>query len=173
MEKNNIFVAPYYGVGQIISATSDVVASLRTIFETHQKEYPDFRKRYGGYLCIINKKTGKIIKTVLIGAIPIQKAKRCSTLAQEKARRVFSHLYEGHCTSYESRNHDADQWGGAIVTENLILAFSGYPEDGDTLICLSTAHAIGDIKKEQKERIIEITKIQYLIKIPELKKLLQ
>lgn len=153
--------------------TSNVVVALRTALENHKEKYPNFQKKYGGFLCIMDRKKGKIIKTVLIGAVPAGKAARYESLAKEKAKRLFSHLNEGHLTSYESRDPEADKWGGAILTENLILSFSGFPEDGDSFICLSTAHTLRDIKKEDEKRIIVITKTEYLAKLPEIKKLLQ
>ena len=162
-----------YEVGATIAAASNTVTTLRNVLEKYQEKLPDFQRKYGGFLCIMDIRTGKIIKTTLIGAVPSEKAERYKSLSQEKAQRLFLNIKGGHITSYESRSPQGDKWGGAIATEKLIISFSGFPEDGDTFICLTTAHETMKLKEEYKKRIIEITNIGYLVEVPELKKLLQ
>ena len=162
-----------YKVGMISSVASDTIIKLLVFFREHKDAYPDFFEKRGGFLCIMDKKTGAIVGTFLVGSVPVEKAARYLALAPEKATRLFVHINDGHLTSYESRNPDADQWGGAIVGERFIYSFSGYPEDGDSFIVTSTAYAVGDLKEEKREEIIKRSRIGYLTNIPELQKLLQ
>ena len=68
------------------------------------------------------------------------RAEASSPFCQEKAKRLVQH--PDHKSSWESRNPEAGQWGGAISVSafgSLIFSMSGFPELGDEAIMLVTA----------------------------------
>jgi hypothetical protein len=60
-----------------------------------------------------------------IDQISDEKYKRYFDLSYEKANRLYKHLSEGHLSSFQSRDTEKDQWGGAIFAGDYILSFSG------------------------------------------------
>lgn len=99
--------------------------------------------REGGYFCVADGKNGLPLLTVLIGKVPLEKALRYLNLCQEKAARLS--MYPGHGSSWESRNPEENQWGGAIrVGTDFIFSLSGFPELGDEAVMLDTAWHINE-----------------------------
>ncbi len=86
-----------------------------------------------GFLTLMDGITCKILFTITFGEIPEDKRELYFNLSQEKAIRLFTTgLPLGHTTSYESRDTNKDQYGGAIYVDLhstiVILSFSGMPE---------------------------------------------
>lgn len=73
---------------------------------------------------------------------PAKLSKYIEFATQEKPDRLLEH--PTHILSWQSRNPDANQWGGAIilpmgVTHSIVIAFSGFPEMVDEAFCLALA----------------------------------
>ncbi len=86
-------------------------------------------QRDGGYLFICNGK-GRSLFHGVCGAPLADKAPFYKIFSKEKAQRLFSH--PEHQCSWESRDPNKDQYGGAIrLKSGLIVSFSGFPEKDD------------------------------------------
>jgi len=107
---------------------------LSQAFNLLQKEGID---KKGGYFCIANAE-GVPLFVSLIGGVPQEKAEKYFQYAVEKARRLGQHA--DHVSSWESRNPEQEQWGGAVrVNADYIVAFSGLPEEWDEAAMLVIA----------------------------------
>lgn len=95
---------------------------------------PDWNGGSGGYLCIADVATGSPLAITIIGRVPIEKAQKHLFYCQEKAQRLATH--PEHETSFESRNPDANQWGGAVRSGSFILSFSGFSEQIDEAVMM-------------------------------------
>lgn len=105
-------------------------------------EYTDDRK--GGYLVIADARTGMPIISLMVGQIPKEKYQKYFAFAHEKARRLFeSHQKDASIvSSWQTRNPDKDQWGGAVLCKRWIVSFSGLPELVDEAFSASIAASI-------------------------------
>ena len=118
-----------------------------------------------GYLTLMDGITGNIVFTIPFGEIPEEKRQKYFELSQEKAMRLFSqvnmHLPNGHTTSFQSRNEENEQYGGAIYVNChstiFILSFSGMPELIDEAMMLVLAEKLSRsvIHKSVKAPTIE------------------
>lgn len=100
-----------------------------------------------GFLTLMDGITGKILFTIPFGEIPEDKWELCFKFSQEKATRLFATgLPLGHTTSYESRDTNKDQYGGAIYVNMhstaVIISFSGMPELIDEAMMLALARGL-------------------------------
>lgn len=96
----------------------------------------------GGYLVVADGQIGLPLGSLFIGEVPDDKDARYIKLAQEKALRLAANMsVRGHVLSWQSRDPERDLWGGAayIGMGNVILSFSGFPEELDEAIDLVTA----------------------------------
>jgi hypothetical protein len=68
----------------------------------------------------------------VLGELDEERRLRCTAFAREKARRTLLN-YDARCdvSSWESRQPDAGKYGGAIVTAEYVLSFSGLAENVD------------------------------------------
>ena len=101
---------------------------------------PEERWRTGGWICVMDTSTdpyGRVVLHQRIGEVPDDKMAKYKMFALEKAQRLIR--YPDHRTSYQSRNEDAEQYGGAIRLKECIIAFSGLPERWDEALVLSAA----------------------------------
>ena len=90
--------------------------------------------RMGGYLCIYDPNR-LFDRQQLIGEPDRAKAPKYQSFAREKAFRLSQN--PDHLTSWESRDVENEQYGGAIrLPSGLIISFSGMPEAVDTAFCL-------------------------------------
>ena len=129
-------------VSGIISGVAFLVDEAIFLFEqAHGRS--DWQGRTGGYFCLANAETGLPLLVLPLGQVPLEKAEKYLRLCQEKAKRLAEHLE--HLSSWESRNPDKEQWGGAVRVGNLIFSFSGLPEMGDEAVMLAVAgsHYVG------------------------------
>lgn len=103
---------------------------------------PDWPKdRSGGYFCLADG-AGVPIIIVKVGEPSIEKREKYRQFCIEKAARLAQ--FEGHQSSWQSRDPDYDMWGGAVrIKKNddeFIFSFSGFPELADEALMLLTAH---------------------------------
>jgi len=120
----------------IISAANTAVNMIIKTFGQDE----GWERRGGGYFCLADGVTGFPLLIFPIGIMPEEKVVKYLAFCQEKAKRLAKH--SDHMSSWESRNPDENQWGGAIKIEDLIYSFSGLPELGDEAAMLGCATAI-------------------------------
>lgn len=116
--------------------------------------------RTGGYFCMMCRRPPNTTPEFImrVGTIPKEeKAGKYFRLAQEKAARLRDHLGEGHVSSWQSRNPDKDEWGGAIATRNFIFSFSGFPEEADEAIMLLAAISVLELSPEDADEIARVS----------------
>jgi len=121
-----------------------LVSACQTMLVTMLREFgerEDWGGRKGGYFCVADGLTGTPLLIALVGQVPLEKVEKYMEFAQEKARRLSSRI--GDVSSWESRNLDHNQYGGAIRVENKIFSFSGLPELADEALMLSVALMYG------------------------------
>lgn len=104
-------------------------------------EYKD--ERHGGYLTIMDAKTGVVVVTMRVGIVMPEKEEKYISFSIEKARRLYTthKLDASIVTSIQTRDPDTNKWGGAVWSEYWIVSFSGLPELADE--ALSTCVAAG------------------------------
>jgi len=111
--------------------------------------------RAGGYLCVADAKNGLPLITMLVGEVPLEKAPKYLEFCQEKAARLAGH--PDHQASWQSRNPEKNQWGGAIRFGDKILSFSGLPERGDESAMLLVMAQYGDKNYDASWQIARLT----------------
>lgn len=120
------------------------------------RESPAFPlDRYGGYLTIMERNSGRVLLTVPVGTCAKPKVKAYRDFSIEKADRVFGN--PTHISSWETRNESEQKYGGAIVAGDLILSFSGFPEHWDETLVLTLAARHGWITRDEAEAITKIS----------------
>ncbi|MBU6500409.1 MAG: hypothetical protein KGJ89_01085 [Patescibacteria group bacterium] len=106
--------------GTLVSLVGDV----NFLFKNNQ----EVGNRRGGYFCLADGNGKPFFEPTQIGEVAVEKAEKYMQLCKEKAQRLASRPLI-YCSSYESRNPEAGQWGGAIrLTNDHIFSFSGFPE---------------------------------------------
>lgn len=111
---------------KLVSAVERLLGEAKFLF----KEDPAWSGRTGAYFCLADGKDGvPIFLPAEIGTVPLEKREKYLSFSKEKPRRLASH--PDHLTSSQSRNPDANQWGGAVRCGEVILSISGLPEMGD------------------------------------------
>ena len=135
-----------------------LIQSLLNILETEVAKavkLSDDPTRLGGYFCLA-RKDGTVLFITMGGKANPERKVRHLGLCQEKASRLaVNHASLGHVSSFQSRNPSEDKMGGAILTNDYILSFSGLPELLDEALVLNIAQNLPNfISKEIYERII-------------------
>lgn len=87
----------------------------------------------GGFLTLMDAIDGEIIFTVPFGEIEKEKEEKYFNFSQEKAKRLFSQIPNGHTSSYQSKNEEEEKFAGAIYFKfywrlPIIFSFSGKSE---------------------------------------------
>jgi len=108
--------------------------------------------RFGGYLCIADMDTGIPLLTVVIGNPTSEKGTKYKQLAEEKCARLAKH--RGHVSSWQTRDVDSNQFGGAVRTSRRILGFSGFPEHWDEALCVAVAVEVGEMSDKLATEIL-------------------
>lgn len=122
----------------VIRMVALVLNDAQTIFANQT----DWQNRDGGYFCLADASNGGALLIALFGNPNPEKIPKYFQYCQEKARRLA--LHPEHLTSWESRNPEQNEWGGAIrANANYILSFSGQPELGDEGMMMTTAEMLG------------------------------
>lgn len=91
------------------------------------------KRKFGGYLTIALR-DGVPILVALVGVPEERKREQCLAFSQEKAKRLAQH--KDHFRSWESRDPDAQLYGGALRDTDYIVSFSGLPEELDEVVSL-------------------------------------
>lgn len=95
-------------------------------------------ERSGGHLVIMNANDGHTALSVALGELTVDQTERYRTNAHEKAGRLRAQMLTyGHIFSRQSRNPDANQYGGAVLAGDWILSFSGFPEEVDEALMVA------------------------------------
>jgi len=110
----------------------------------------------GGYFCIRDRKDNRVLLMMQVGEVAPEKVDMCFALAQEKGERLFE-MRGLHKSSWQSRNPEADKWGGAIIVGDLILSFSGLPELADEAAMLRLARSCNWISEEDATYIASLS----------------
>lgn len=105
---------------------------INILCELPQNQSPEKR---GGYLTIMDAYSGLILMVIAVGDIPQEKFGRYIFLSQEKAKRLQGK--PNNISSWESRDVNAELYGGAVRCYPLIVSFSGLSEDGDEALSLA------------------------------------
>lgn len=118
-------------------------------------------ERRGGYLTVEARYDITLLRPNLIGEVADGKDARCAELCVEKVARLFSHLDEGHRSSWESRDPENGKWGGAVPGSDgnhvMGVGFSGLPELADEAISLIVCVKVGYLTLEQAIEIAQIS----------------
>lgn len=94
-------------------------------------------EKQGGYLTILNAKTGVVIAIIAIGKIPVDKQEKYFQVSLEKARRVF---FSKLSSSFLTRSPQDEKYAGAIMGKEYIYSFSGHSEENDEVITLMLSY---------------------------------
>ena len=99
------------------------------------------RESSGGYI-YLRDSMGNTKLHHYVGELPRDEVSECHRFSQEKACRLLTH--DGHSTSWQSRNVQAQKYGGAIrLPSGHVLSFSGLPEHLDEVFCICLAQHMG------------------------------
>lgn len=110
-------------------------------------------ERNSGCFTLFDGETGAVIEYRHAG--PAEASENYERLSREKGARLFRHLKE--LSSWQSRNPENGEWGGAIRTVLSIFSFSGLPELGDEAIVLVAAMRLGYLGPKGASRIAGIS----------------
>ena len=114
----------------------------------------DFPKdKDNGYCVITSALDGRVLLTFQVGECKPEKVKKYYSLANAKAVRLYSFASQNHVSSWQSRDKDANRWGGAIRAGDVIFSFSGLPELADEAVMLVAAVICNFISLEEAEKI--------------------
>ncbi len=136
---------------------------LRAVDEAADRVWKVIRdeERTGGYFCMMCRRPPNSTPEFIMRVGNIrkeEKAEKYFRLAQEKAARLRDHLGEGHVSSWQSRNPEKDEWGGAIAARNFIFSFSGFsPDTADEAVMLLAAEAVGELSPQEADQIAAIS----------------
>lgn len=115
--------------------------------------------RTGGYLTVLSvedRPHSVPLLVVQIGELTTEKIIKYHAFSREKAARLALN-YTEHRSSWQNRDPDRDQWGGAINTGRHILSFSGLPELADEALMLAVALELGLLSNQQAKQIADIS----------------
>ncbi|MFA5052278.1 MAG: hypothetical protein WC544_04465 [Patescibacteria group bacterium] len=137
--------------GHTLDEIYDAVHFAVGAFLTHRKN--DDQTRKGGYCSVIDRINEEVITTFEVGNPAHGKAERYRQLSVEKALRLLETNEQfGHVTSWQSRDEQADKWGGAIIIGDFILSFSGFsPDLADEAVMIRAAHRLGWLNADEAE----------------------
>lgn len=147
---------------QILSVAGEVLERLLALPENRNPE------RTGGYLTILNKKTGKRYFINEVGDCLPEMDHDCFYFCEEKSIRLENHnIARGDISAWESRLRIDFKYGGAIVApddskgleegRDLIGSFSGTYEHSEEAILLVIWMIFRWLTLEDAEKIIAIS----------------
>ncbi len=96
----------------------------------------------------------------VIGEVPADKRSKYWFFSGEKPGRLILNRDKGHRSSWQSRNPDEDEWGGAALGETLAIGVSGLPELDDESVSLALLVAVSDLPEAQAQEIAAISNNQ-------------
>lgn len=124
---------------------SVIVTAAKAVKMFKKIEQGGASKSRGGFLTVRSMNSGLVLFIVPIGEFPGEKIEKYLNLSQEKAKRLLkNHYHLNHVSSWQSRNPDNREYGGAVCVLRRrgvqhILSFSGLPEFGDEAVSLFVA----------------------------------
>lgn len=123
------------------------------------------RTKYrGGFICLSEITSGLPELSLMIGEVPITRIGKYSSLVIEKSIRVAqNHLI----SSWQNRSPEDRKYGGAILANDMIFSFSGFPELIDEAIVTVLAFELGQIDISMVHRIVNISTNPYTFRIIE------
>lgn len=95
-------------------------------------------RRNGGYLCVFDadqEATEPPLAIIRVGEPVVERAGKYFELCQEKARRLLNN--PDHLSSWQTRDLENSQYGGAIRAIGCVLGFSGCVELVDEAILVN------------------------------------
>lgn len=111
--------------------------------------------RTGGYLTIMNRRTGEIVLILAIGSFSTEKSEKYFNYSVGKARQLYRHRLE-HWSSAQSAADGFPQ--GAIIIGDYIWSFSGHESGVDEAIS-----AVAGVKFSFSDRsTAETSQIEHL-----------
>ncbi len=119
----------------LLPKMEDAYSQIKRLLECANEILPAGMERHGGYLTILDAKTGQLLTILAAGTMSPAKNEKYLQFSQEKALRLFAN--ENHKTSYESRDEENLKFAGAIRGEEFIYSFSCDQQDVDEAICVS------------------------------------
>lgn len=119
----------------LLPKLADAYNQIKRLLEEANAILPPGMEKHGGYLTILDAKTGQILVVLACGTMSAENREKYLLSSQEKALRLF--LNAGHKTSYESRDEENLKFAGAIRGEEFIYSFSGHQENVDEAIAIS------------------------------------
>lgn len=140
-------------------------AALKRMADMLQSSAYDRKDRKGGQLLVAkvhyNQASGlpdypEILLIESVGEVPNGDALKYTVIAEEKILRLFQHLSDGHCSSWETKDDAKGRYGGSVYSgtdTKLIVAFSGLPEAGDEALCMA---ALRDTRKTDSHQSLAI-----------------
>lgn len=145
----------------------------QSVIKTAQETLPTFleflnslgmgyTRRSGGAISVRDGVTGTCLACSVIGNPPSEKMGKYFDLSLEKGKRLFE--YKDHLTSHESRNTRKEQYGGAIIGDDVIVSFSGFPEKADSLFSLVVLQRCEGVLESTSQMIVKRAQIQGLHK---------
>lgn len=136
----------------LLATLWDLIKEAIFLFEKQDEKW---QERTGAWFCVADARTGvPLFDPSLIGQVPLEKAEKYFRFCVEKAIRLANH--PEHESSWESRNPDAGEWGGAVRVGDYIFSISGYPEMGDEALMLILA----EVHSREDQAVIEtVTRI--------------
>lgn len=151
----------------------DRVNLAQLVLTTAQKALPTFlvflnslggkyKGKSGGVISVRDGERGIILACSVVGNPPDEKIEKYFNFSFEKGKRLFDN--KGHLTSHESRDESKEQYGGAIVGEEVIVSFSGFPEKADSLFSLVVLQECHAIVEAVLHTIVQRAQIEYLYK---------
>lgn len=147
------------GAQKILQVAQETVPVFLEFLGSLQKGY---KGRTGGVISVRDGVTGRCLACSVIGNPPMEKVDKYFDLSFEKGKRLFEN--KDHLTSHESRDESKEQYGGAIVGDEVIVSFSGFPEKADSLFSLLVLQKCDGIIEAVCHTIVRRAQIEYLHK---------
>jgi hypothetical protein len=121
---------------------------FRIVRELHDREW------HGGYFCVANRALGLPHAIIAIGEAPPEEWPKYLKFCQEKPMRLSTH--PEHWSSAQSRDVENKRYAGAVRAGNLLLAFSGLPEQLDEALVLAIAVYADLLTEDAARRIASV-----------------
>lgn len=149
-------IIDFHETSRILSAARNLIGHLVDPASASLKPWEPPLKldgKTGGCLCVTDHK-GHVYLKAYIGKVPKDKLHKYWTFAEEKANRLSNNIpISRHVSSWQSRNTQYEQWGGAIKTPRHIYSFSGFPELYDEAFMLVLACELSHLSVEDAQAI--------------------
>jgi len=133
-----------------------VLPGIRSIHKGIKRYAKTKEYKESGYLVIRSKKDGLILFVIMLGWFPSWKAKKYLYIAFERGERLFHH--PSHVSSWQSRDKKDKKQGGAIITRDFIVSFTGISEPLDEAVALKLSVLCKWIHPDKAQEIADISR---------------